>query len=297
MEQKPTVYTNRKDFLLDMYKYILHAVLEETSDTGAKKTTSNSVIHKLMDFYENLAGPLYEPITVQNATIRHSTSSYECKVCGTILQRQSSISDHVQIKHMFLHPYQCLECQISFNQLTALNKHLQHYHIEIQEDSFFYEGGENMNIQCLKYEKLVETERRTDHTNAICSKKIYYNNYAGAENARNGLLSPNACSYVQQFLNGWTFYPKDVTPIGYPSMNFATATTIKNATRLVADSECDNKFQSSLRRINGCEEIFLESIGACLKHLPKRNQEYFKSKMWMEGKSGDNVKKAKLTDN
>lgn len=53
-----------------------------------------------MDFYENLAGPLYEPITVQNATIRHSTSSYECKVCGTILQRQSSISDHVQIKHM-----------------------------------------------------------------------------------------------------------------------------------------------------------------------------------------------------
>lgn len=129
------------------------------------------------------------------------------------------------------------------------------------------------------------------------AEKIYYNNYAGAENARNGLLSPNACSYVQQFLNGWTFYPKDVTPIGYPSMNFATATTIKNATRLVADSECDNKFQSSLRRINGCEEIFLESIGACLKHLPKRNQEYFKSKMWMEGKSGDNVKKAKLTDN
>lgn len=48
MEQKPTVYTNRKDFLLDMYKYILHAVLEETSDTGAKKTTSNSVIHKLV---------------------------------------------------------------------------------------------------------------------------------------------------------------------------------------------------------------------------------------------------------
>lgn len=29
-----------------------------------------------------------------------------------------------------------------------------------------------MNIQCLKYEKLVETERRTDHTNAICSSGL-----------------------------------------------------------------------------------------------------------------------------
>ncbi|XP_035701154.1 uncharacterized protein LOC118433370 [Folsomia candida] len=273
-----------------------------------------------MEYYEKSPGPLYEAISVENSTIRHNADSYECKVCGTRAQRPSRLADHIKAKHMFVSQYRCDECRIPFVNADGLKRHLNNYHIEISEGSVFYDEDENKNIKCGEYAKNTREENldrgyqcyifnwteiasgkvmdmSVDFTSAVDltygAQLIYDMNVTGTEKSRLG-LPYIGCSYVSQFLKGWTFNPKEVKKIGHVSVGFSTAVTIKYATRLVTDAACHNKSKNSLRQIEGCQEIFLSSIEASLDEMPQRNKEYFKNRMWLDTNSEENPKKAKF---
>lgn len=103
------------------------------------------------------------------------------------------------------------------------------------------------------------------------------------------------CSYVSQFLDGWTFDPEKAVPIPIYSSDEPTGHIMKVASRVVTNSKCHHNSQKSLRLIKSCEVQLLQILETIGHHFPTKNREYFINKKWTkEYADGKDAKRKKI---
>ncbi|OXA57997.1 Zinc finger and BTB domain-containing protein 7A [Folsomia candida] len=273
------------------YEEVFDAIFRKTQDTSRKSmNTANSVIQEFkttVEHYKTMPGPVFEPIKVENCLIKTQTG-WKCRVCDTPFQDKSKQHgiDHIMIKHMFLQPYLCGVCNISFSEKYGLTKHNKTSHISVPEGANLYTEDSNKYVSCRIFKKddddddnlksqlyMMKFFKKADKTKKIIYISIDVTTYKDVK---------IAAELLRQKTNGYDFDPSDVEVLRIYGNNEATGKTLKTFTRVVTKSKCYHLPKISIERMTSCEQTLLDQIGAFVSKMPERNQVFFNTQAWKQ---------------